>query len=132
MMLSFWLSATVLNNDDILMNTNQTCTINIETNLINGLGTSYDIWFNQILKKLWKSQYLGGLGGIWWYLDLQIVIPKVFGIFWFANSHFKSIWKNLDLVFIGSRKPNNISKFLPWISDRLITLRLKIHVLKTI
>ena len=63
---------------------------------------------------------------------MRIVISKVFGIFGFANSHFKSIWKNLDLVFIGSRKPNNIGKFLPWISDRLITLRLKIHVLKTI
>ena len=71
-------------------------------------------------------------GGSRWYLVIFGFANSHFKNIWyfgFENSHFKSIWKNLDLVFIGSRKPNNISKFLPWISDRFITLRIKIHVL---
>ena len=111
------------------------------------LQTSTKLW-HLVWPNTEKTLKISVFGGSRWYLvlfgfanshskylvffDLQIVISKVFGIFWFANSYFKSIWKNLDLVFIGSRKPNNISKFLPWISDRLIILRLKIHVLKTI
>ena len=36
---------------------------------IRSVQSSYDIWFNQILKKLWKSQYLGHFQtfGIIWY-----------------------------------------------------------------
>ena len=46
------------------------------------LESSMSIWSTQILKKLWKSQYLGVLRRIWCYLDLY-------------HRHSSKIWEYL-------------------------------------
>ena len=49
-------------------------------------GTSHDIWFDQILKKIWKSQYLCHF----W----------TFGLIWYHKCHFQTIWYNFVITNI--------------------------------
>ena len=69
------------------------------------------------------------LDDAWWWTDKW---DKTIFYFLFSEEQKVRIVTLLgqlkSFAKVGSRKPNSISKFLPWISDRLITLRLKIHV----
>ena len=47
--------------------------------MLPGSWPSIQVWSIQITKKLWKSQYLGVSGYIWWYLNLY-------------QWHLKKIW----------------------------------------
>ena len=50
------------------------------------IWASHDIWFDQILKKIWKSQYLCHF----W----------TFGLIWYHKCHFQTIWYNFVITNI--------------------------------
>ena len=81
---SFLMIVNVINkrNKSILLETTET----IHFNNIHAVHPSYDIWFDQILKKIWKSQYLCHF----W----------TFGLIWYHKCHFQTIWYNFVITNI--------------------------------
>ena len=75
------------------------------------LWPSCFIWLSQILKKLWKSQYLGVPRWIWCYWDLYYGTSVKFGKICYQKCQFYLLWENLVLIFFTENYQILISKF---------------------